>query len=72
MDIETQGLGAGSYPEPKEEKTKTVNLNINVEYSVSVDVPINWDLNEIKRDFLSNMSEYIDESIIEDWNIEEN
>lgn len=27
MEIETMGLGAGSYPEPPEEKTKTIDID---------------------------------------------
>lgn len=71
MDIETQGLGAGSYPEPKEEKTKTIDITLRVEYSIrDLEIPEKWDLDQIKEDVRKNMSDYITNSVIEDYEVE--
>lgn len=68
MNIETIGLGAGSYPEPPEEKTKTINVIIKVEYKIKdLEIPEKWDLERIEEDIRGNLNEYIQESTIEDW-----
>ena len=71
MDIETMGLGAGSYPEPPEEKTKTIDIKLNVEYIIrDIEVPEKWDLERIREDVREYMSDYIQNAIIEDWEVE--
>ena len=71
MDIETRGLGAGSYPEPPEEKTKTIDIKLNVEYTIrDLEVPEKWDLERIIEDIREYMSDYIQNAIIEDWEAE--
>lgn len=42
MDIETRGLGAGSYPEPKDLETRTVKLTCV--FKTEVEVPASLDL----------------------------
>lgn len=71
MDIETMGLGAGSYPEPPEEKTKTIDIKLNIEYTIrDIEVPEKWDLERIREDVREYMSDYIQNAIIEDWEVE--
>lgn len=55
MDIETTGLGAGSYPEPKEEKMKEIEAKIVVSYTIQYDVPENWDQDQIIGDIEENL-----------------
>ena len=55
MDIETQGLGAGSYPEPKEEKMKEIEAKIVVSYTIQYDVPEKWDKDQIVEDIKENL-----------------
>lgn len=71
MDVETMGLGAGSYPEPPEEKTKTIDVKLNIEYTIrDLEVPEKWDLERIREDVREYMSDYIQNAIIEDWEVE--
>ena len=70
MEIETIGLGAGSYPEPPEEKTKTIEVTINVEYKVEVEIPEKWGRERIYEDIKENISDYINNAVIEDYEIE--
>ena len=43
MEIETKGLGAGSYPEPKEEKEKHIQAHIVISFDLEYNIPENWD-----------------------------
>lgn len=70
MEIETMGLGAGSYLEPPEEKTKTIEVTINVEYKTEVEVPEKWDSERIYEDIRENVNDYINNAVIEDYEIE--
>jgi phosphoribosylformylglycinamidine (FGAM) synthase PurS component len=70
MEIETIGLGAGSYPEPPEEKTKTIEVTINIEYKTEVEIPEKWDRERIYEDIKENISDYINNAVIEDYEIE--
>lgn len=71
MNIETTGLGAGSYLEPPEQKTKTIDIKLNVEYTIrDIEVPEKWDLERIREDVREYMSDYIQNAIIEDWEVE--
>ena len=70
MEIETIGLGAGSYPEPPEEKTKTIEVTINVEYKTEVEIPEKWSRERIYEDIKENISDYINNAVIEDYEIE--
>lgn len=70
MEIETIGLGAGSYPEPLEEKTKTIEVTINVEYKAEVEIPEKWGRDRIYEDIKENINDYINNAVIEDYEIE--
>lgn len=70
MDIETVGLGAGSYPEPKEEMTKIVDITINVEYECVVEVPESWTDEDIKEDIKENLNDYLHEGFIKNWEVD--
>ena len=71
MEIETMGLGAGSYPEPPEEKTKTIDITLRVEYTIKdLEVPKKWDSERIYEDIRENMDDYINNAVIEDYEIE--
>ena len=71
MDIETQGLGAGSYPTPPEEKTKTLDITVRVEYTIKdLEVPEEWDWEQIREYVSDNMSECLEEAKIEEYEIE--
>lgn len=72
MDIETKGLGAGSYPEPPEEKTKNVKVTLTVTVKHIIEVPENWDEEAIKEDIKENMDEYLTDSMLEDWEVDIN
>lgn len=72
MDIETRGLGAGSYPEPPEEKTKNVKVTLTVTVKHIIEVPENWDEEAIKEDIKENMDEYLTDSMLEDWEVDIN
>ena len=72
MDIETVGLGAGSYPEPKEEMTKTVDITINVEYKCAIEVPENWNYEKIEDDIKDNIVDYINDSMLSKWEVDIN
>ena len=67
MDIETQGLGAGSYPTPPEQRTRTIEIKIAVDYVTEIEVPEDWDSDKIKEDIKENLREYISEAEINDW-----
>ena len=71
MEIETMGLGAGSYPEPPEEKTKTIDITLRVEYKIKdLEVSEKWDSERIYEDIKENMDDYINNAVIEDYEIE--
>lgn len=70
MDIETKGLGAGSYPEPIEKETTNVKITLDIEYTIDKEVPRNWTDKDIWEDVRENMSDYISNGIMEDWEIE--
>ena len=63
MNIETKGLGAGSYPSPPE-TTKTINVEVSVTYKFETEVPKNWDNERIIDDIQANLDEYIYDSDI--------
>ena len=46
-DIETQGLGAGSYPEPPEEKLKRATGYVKVRYAFDEEFPITFSKEDI-------------------------
>lgn len=63
MEIETMGLGAGSYPEPPEEETKYINGIIHISYKFKeIEVPDKWDKEKILEDIRENISYYIENS----------
>ena len=59
MDIETMGLGAGSYPEPPEEHVRNHKIEINLSFEFDEDFPEKWDKDTIVEDVRSNLGEYI-------------
>lgn len=60
MDIETQGLGAGSYPEPPTQRVQFISGKIYIAYEFKDFVfPEEWTLDEIKNDIKENVSDYI-------------
>ena len=63
MDIETRGLGAGSYPTPPEEETECVSGKIYISYEFKeIEVPEAWDRERILEDIKENISYYIENS----------
>ena len=70
MNIETKGLGAGSYPEPPEENTKTVQIRITMVVSNEIEVPVDWDNEHIRDDIQENLNEYFDNGNMEEYEIE--
>lgn len=71
MDIETKGLGAGSYPEPKEKKTRIVEVTCT--FKTEVEVPADLDMyceikeyieqTMTKKDLLENVEEILIDDI---------
>lgn len=60
MDIETQGLGAGSYPEPPAQRVQFISGKIYITYEFKdFEFPEEWTLDEIKNDIKENVSDYI-------------
>ena len=53
MDIETRGLGAGSYPEPKEIETRTVELTCT--FKTEVEVPADLDMYCEIKEYIENV-----------------
>jgi hypothetical protein len=58
MNIETQGLGAGSYPEPPEQKEKDVNAKVYLTLELNYSVPENWNREEIIEDIKENLNNF--------------
>lgn len=72
MDIETMGLGAGSYPEPPEEKLKRATGDVVVRYNFDEEFPITFSDEDIKDYIESNVKEFDEDDIsIEEIKIEE-
>jgi hypothetical protein len=67
MEIETKGLGAGSYPEPPETKEKHIKANVTISFVLEYDVPEDWDRDLIVQDIKENLNdfEWYDETIEE-------
>lgn len=70
MEIETKGLGAGSYPEPNEQKSRYVFVKIMPTYVYENEFPIEWDDEVIKAEIRENLKDYIRESDVKDYEIE--
>lgn len=70
-NIETKGLGAGSYPEPAEDGKET-KVTLNVEFTINMFVPKKWSNNEIKEEIRHNIRDYINMGEVEDWEAEIN
>ena len=71
MDIETKGLGAGSYPEPQEEKLKRVTGYVYVKYSFDEEFPVSYTDDDIEDYIKSNTRKFDEEDInIDELNIE--
>lgn len=70
MNIETRGLGAGSYPEPKEIETRTVEVTCT--FKTEIEVPEKFDtyfeIKEYIEEFLTtaDLLENADEILIDD------
>ena len=72
MDIETMGLGAGSYPEPPEEKLKRATGYVIVRYNFDEEFPITFSDEDIEDYIESNTKNFDEDDIsIEEINIEE-
>lgn len=69
MDIETLGLGAGSYPDAPKEDTKTVTGKLYVIYKFSKEVPKNWEYEDIVDDIYANTDEYKQDECDIDYDI---
>lgn len=70
MEIETMGLGAGSYPEPPENE-QYVDVTINITYRIEeAPFPKNWDKEQILECIRDNLSDYTNNADIEDYEIE--
>ncbi len=67
MDIETQGLGAGSYPEKPEPKEKNIEVVVYVKYTLEIDVPEKWNKQEIEQYVKEEFQDFkkYDEEILE-------
>lgn len=59
MNIETQGLGAGSYPEPPEIKEKEVNVKVYLTFELNYLVPENWSKEDIVEDIKENLDDFV-------------
>ena len=70
-NIETKGLGAGSYAEPAE-NGKEAKVTLNVEFTINMFVPRNWSNNDIKEEIRHNIRDYINMGEVEDWEVEIN
>ena len=68
MNIETIGLGAGSYPTPTE-KDET-NITIQVEIKTADIFPETWDKQQIEDYIKGNIKEYLRDGDIEIHEIE--
>ena len=53
MNIETRGLGAGSYPEPKEIETRTIELTCT--FKTEVEVPADLDMYCEIKEYIENV-----------------
>lgn len=53
MDIETRGLGAGSYPEPKDIETRTVE--VTCVFKTEVEVPEKFDTYFEIKEYIENV-----------------
>lgn len=72
MDIETLGLGAGSYPEPPEEKMKRATGYVVVRFNFDEEFPITYSDEDIKNYIESNAKDFDEDDInIEELKIEE-
>ena len=58
MDIETKGLGAGSYPEPPEIKDKHIKAHICTSFDLEYDVPEDWTKERIIEDIKENLDDF--------------
>lgn len=67
MNVETKGLGAGSYPEPKEEKLVRAKGMVIVRYTFDEEFPNNYTQEDIE-DYIEHNTRNFDEY---DVNIEE-
>ena len=58
MDIETKGLGAGSYPEPEEIPMKDVTIKLYITCEIEDEFPKNMENDEIISYIKENLNEY--------------
>lgn len=73
MDIETKGLGAGSYPEPEEIPTKDVTIKLYITCEIEDEFPKDMENDEIISYVKGNLNDYcLDNAnpIIEDIEVE--
>lgn len=59
MDIETKGLGAGSYPEPLEENKQSHKVEIHLSFEFDSEFPKDWDKERMYDDVKTYLDEYI-------------
>ena len=71
MEIETRGLGAGSYPEPTIYGKET-QITLNVELTIKNFYPKDMTRKDIEEDIRHNIRGYIDMGEIDDWEVEIN
>lgn len=66
MNIETTGLGTGSYPEPKDD-FKSIKAKVHISFDLYYDVPARWDKEKATEDVKQNLHdfEWYDEQIEE-------
>jgi len=69
MDIETQGLGAGSYPEPPEEHLQNRRIEVHLSFEFDSEFPEDWDKERISEDVRTDLGEYINLNEYEDIDI---
>lgn len=58
MDIETKGLGAGSYPEPKEKKEKTMRAKVYISFDIEESIPENWEIEDMEEYIKEHYNEF--------------
>ena len=59
MNIETKGLGAGSYPEPKEIEEKDIEVKVYLTCAVGISVPKYWNIENIVEYIKTNLSDFV-------------
>lgn len=66
MNIETMGLGAGSYPEPPEQKTRTISGTVYLSCKFEEELPDDYTEDEILDFIRDNLDIFLFNAEIDD------